>query len=159
MSAHLENHDWSRWISGKRRDYEFFCDLDRLERIEMVRRGVPANVLVRLATDMRVPREELLDWLGIARWSANRKLRKNAVLSLGESERALGIARIIGLVARVVSESGEPAGFDPARWLGAWSRDPNLALGGRRPGDYMDTTDGRELVSSLISQMQSGAYA
>jgi uncharacterized protein (DUF2384 family) len=80
------------------------------------------------------------------------------VLSQDESERALGIARLIGLVEKIVGESGEPAGFDAARWTAAWLERPNNALAGKTPGDFMDTADGRALVAGLVAQMQSGAY-
>jgi hypothetical protein len=33
------------------------------------------------------------------------------------------------------------------------------ALDGKAPGELMDTVDGRALVSDLLAQQQSGAYA
>ena len=120
---------------------------------------MPARLLTTLADDMQVPRERLYRWLGIARATANRRVKADDVLSQDESERVLGIARLIGLVERVVAESGEPAGFDAARWTGSWLEQPNKALGGKPPGDFMDTADGRALVAGLVAQMQSGAYA
>jgi hypothetical protein len=33
------------------------------------------------------------------------------------------------------------------------------ALGGKPPGEFMDTADGRMLVADLLSQEQSGTYA
>ena len=33
------------------------------------------------------------------------------------------------------------------------------ALGGERPVELMDTMEGQTLVSNLLAQMQSGAYA
>ena len=80
-------------------------------------------------------------------------------MSADEGERALGLARLIGQVTHVVQESGNPEGFDAATWTADWLEQPNPALGGKAPGQYMDTADGRELVSSLIARMQSGAYA
>jgi uncharacterized protein (DUF2384 family) len=56
-------------------------------------------------------------------------------------------------------ESGEPEGFDAATWTANWLEEPNAALGGRAPGEFMDTADGRSLVAGLVAQMQSGAYA
>lgn len=139
--------------------YRAVADASRSERIDMVRQGVPARLLVTLASDMHVPREQLYGWLGIARATANRKLKAGQLLSQDESERALGIARLVGQVQALVRESGQPEGFDAAQWTAAWLQRPNPALGGRAPGDYMDTADGRELVASLVAQMQSGAYA
>jgi uncharacterized protein (DUF2384 family) len=108
---------------------------------------------------MSVPRERLYVWLGIPRTTANRKLNKGETLSQDESERALGMARLVGEVQRIVVESGEPEGFDAARWTADWLEEANAALGGYRPGEFMDTADGRALVSGLVAQMQSAAYA
>ena len=124
-----------------------------------MKEGVPARLLITLATDMHVPRERLYGWLGIARATANRKVQADEVLSQDESERALGIARLVGQVEKIVGESGNAEGFDAAPWTAAWLQRPNPALGGKAPGDFMDTADGRALVSGLIAQMQSGAYA
>ena len=49
--------------------------------------------------------------------------------------------------------------FDAAGWLAAWLDEPVPALGGRRPGELLDTAEGRALVSRLLMQMQAGTYA
>lgn len=66
---------------------------------------------------------------------------------------------LVRQVERIVAESGNPAGFDAAEWVVSWLKAPNAALGGRPPSEFMSTAEGRRLVSSLIAQMQSGAYA
>ena len=152
-------HTWGRWMNSKRRDYQVFCDFGRVERIGIIKKGLPAVLLVKLASDMDVPREVVFDWLAIPRATANRKVRQKAVLSQAESERALGIGRIVGRVGRIVHESGNREGFDAAKWTAAWLDRPNPAVGGRRPSDYMDTADGRALVAGLLIQMQSGTCA
>ena len=86
-------------------------------------------------------------------------MKDDEILSQDESERALGITSLVGQVQKIVSESGSPDGFDAARWTADWLEEPNDALGGRAPGEFMDTSDGRALVSGLVAQMQSGAYA
>lgn len=139
--------------------YEVLCDASQVDRIRMVKQGVPARLLVNLASDMQIPRERLYGWLGIARATANRKVKAGDVLSQDESERALGIARLVGQVERVVSESGSAQGFDAAQWTAVWLQRHNPALGGQTPGEFMDTAEGRVLVSGLIDQMQTGAYA
>ena len=147
-----------RALAGKGAYVDFF-DFSRAERIELVKEGVPARLLITLASDMHVTRERLFLWLGIARATANRKLRADELLSQDESERALGIARLVGQVDKIVAESGNRDGFDAAQWTAAWLDEPNRALRGKSPGDYMDTADGRALVSGLVAQMQSAAYA
>ena len=148
-----------RALRGKSRSYVVFYDASNVDRIGIVKAGLPARLLTALADDMHVTRERLYRWLGIARATANRKVKADDVLSQDESERALGIARLVGLVEKIVAESGEPAGFDAAQWTAAWLEESNNALGGKTPGDFMDTADGRALVAGLVAQMQSGAYA
>jgi putative toxin-antitoxin system antitoxin component (TIGR02293 family) len=145
-------------IAGKA-TYRAVYALSRVDRIGMVKEGLPARLLTTLADDMHIPRERLYGWLGIARTTANRKVKDNETLSQDESERALGIAQLVGQVQQIVSESGNPDGFDAARWTADWLEESNAALGGQAPGEFMDTADGRALVSGLVSQMQSGAYA
>ena len=135
------------------------ASMGSVERISIVRQGLPAQTLTRLATDMQLPRERLFAWLGIARATANRKIKGDLRLSQDESERTLGLARLIGQVEQIVSESGQPEGFNAAQWTAQWLAEPNPALGGTPPGGYLDTADGRALVSGLVAQMQSGAYA
>jgi putative toxin-antitoxin system antitoxin component (TIGR02293 family) len=146
-------------IAGQATAYGVITSLDLVDRIGMLKAGLPAKLLATLASDMHVPRERLYAWLGIARTTANRKLKGNEVLSQDEGERALGITSLVGQVQKIVSESGNADGFDAARWTADWLEQPNDALGGRRPGEFMDTADGRALVSGLVAQMQSGAYA
>jgi uncharacterized protein (DUF2384 family) len=75
------------------------------------------------------------------------------------ASRESGIDQLIDLVARMVRESGNPDGFDAAAWTRDWLESPVPALGWRRPIEYMDSDEGRDLVFRLVAQMQSGAYA
>lgn len=148
-----------RDLIDRRRPFASLYLCNPLERIELVKAGIPSQVLVRLGEDMAIPREKLYETLGLARATVNRKLRHDQLLDQDESERVLGLARLIGQVETVVRESGNPEGFDAARWVARWLDQPQQALGGRRPADLMDTADGRGLVSDAIARMQSAAYA
>jgi hypothetical protein len=66
---------------------------------------------------------------------------------------------LVQQVQTIVAESGVPEGFDAASWTTAWLAEPNPALGGRMPTEFMDTPEGRALISGLLAQMQSAAYA
>ena len=133
--------------------------LDAIERVAMVKEGVPARLLDLICEDMAVPKDKLYATIGLARATINRKLREQQMLNQDESERVLGIARLVGQVSAMVRESGRPEGFDAARWVADWLDEPQPALGGRRPAELMDTADGRTIVSDLIARMRSGAYA
>ena len=139
--------------------YAMFVDTSALERINIVRAGVPSRVVPRLASDLGVEQGYLVDRLGLARSTVARKVRANGLLSAHESERTLGLAQVVGLVEAMTTESGAPEGFDPAGWVGDWISRPQPALGGRPPADLLDTAEGLQLVMQLLQQSQSSAYA
>lgn len=152
------NKLWRDLLSG-RVPLTSLYRVDPIERVELVKEGVPADLLVLISEDMAITKDKLYATIGLARATANRKLRERQALSQDESERVLGIARLVGQVDAIVKESGQPEGFDAAKWVAAWLDRPQAALGGKRPAELMDTADGRNIVSDLIARMQSGAYA
>jgi putative toxin-antitoxin system antitoxin component (TIGR02293 family) len=130
-----------------------------LDRIALIRGRVPAAYVVALTQSMQIPRERLYSTLKLARATMDRKIQKRQRLSQEESERILAVARLIGQADTLVQESGDPLGFDAPRWTAEWLQHPHPALGGRTPGELLDTSDGRTLVGDLLAQQQSGAYA
>jgi len=133
--------------------------LEPLETVAAVKRGVPARFLMRIIRDMAMPKHYVVQTLGLAPSTAMRKMESDATLNLDESERVLGMGKLIGQVQTIVEESGDPAGFDAAKWVAEWIKTPQRALGGKRPDELLDTADGRQLVSDLIARQQSGAYS
>lgn len=130
-----------------------------VQRINVVRTGVPAAFVSELTTALKLPKERVYQQVGLARATIDRKVRDEAMLSPDESERVVGLAQLIGQAQTIVDESGEPHGFDAGKWVGEWLEDPHPALAGHPPGEYLDTAEGRALVSSLLAQQQSSAYA
>lgn len=59
----------------------------------------------------------------------------------------------------MVSESGNREGFCAADWVSTWLETPNPALGGKCPSAYLEQPGGAEVLSRLLAQMQSSAYA
>ena len=87
------------------------------------------------------------------------ELEQDHTLSPGESERVIGFAKLVGQLEAIIQESGNTEGFDAAAWMSRWLNEPVPALGGIRPADLMDTLEGRDLVSTTLARLQSGAYA
>jgi putative toxin-antitoxin system antitoxin component (TIGR02293 family) len=145
-------------LSGKR-SLGALHDLAPIARIGLVRDGVPAEAVSVIAQEMNIARDKLYAMLGLARATIERKLRHGRRLGPDESERVIGIARLIGQVRQIVTESGDPADFNAARWIATWLSRPLPALDGRQPSAFMDTAEGREIVAGLIAQTQSAAYA
>lgn len=135
--------------------------LSPVERAQRVKQGVPARELVTVSQAMGLPREQLMRALGLARSTVERKIAQRGTLSQPEGERLIGLERLIGQVDAMVRDSAadDAADFDAARWFARWMVEPVAALGGMAPQDLLDTADGREAVSTLLLQIQSGAYA
>lgn len=132
------------------------------EKSDMVRAGLSTGFVKQMASDLAIDQSVLTDSMGIARSTFTRKAKNHEVLSSGESAVALGLARIIGEIERILAESGDPGQmetFDITGWVGTWLREPVPALGGRVPLEFMDNPYGQETVLQLIGQMQSGAFA
>lgn len=130
-----------------------------LDLVRIIRSGVPATTLVSIVHKMDIPKERLYESLRLPRSTMDRKIKNKSKLSVEHSERVIGLERLIGQVEAMVAESGNPEGFNASQWVGEWLEHPLQALGGAKPGDFMDTMEGQELISKLLAQSQSGAYA
>ncbi len=146
-------------VSARQSRFAKVYHLAPVERIALVKRGVPAADVARIAKSIGQPKERLMNLLGLPRATVDRKARAKQQLSVEHSERVIGFTNLVGQVEVMIAQSGDPIGFDAAKWLCEWLERPLPAFDGRRPAEFMDTTEGQHLVASLIAKMQSGAYA
>jgi hypothetical protein len=123
-----------------------------IDRVVLVKAGVPVSLTRQLAQDLGVPKTKLRKWLSLSSRPPARRARRACI----EAERLLGLARLIGEVEQIMLESSDEVAFDAARWFGRWLTEPQPALGGAEPREYVDCGDGRELLSTLLRQQQSG---
>ena len=128
-------------------------------RIGMIRKGVPATDAKRIIIDLGVEQRAFFRALGFKTATVNRKVRQNEQLTSDESERLLGVAKLVGQIEAIVADSGDPEGFDAPEWLSRWLREPLPALRGQAPISFLDTMEGQAIVSDVLSRIQSGAYA
>jgi putative toxin-antitoxin system antitoxin component (TIGR02293 family) len=128
------------------------------ERIDMIQHGFPATEAKRIFADLAIGQGAALRALKLSPATVNKKAKQDRTLSPAESERVIGIARLVGQLEAMVQESGASEGFDAAAWMSRWLKEPLPALGGARPIDLVDTMEGQALVSTALAQMQSGAY-
>jgi len=130
------------------------CLSDRIRH-----QAFPAELVSRLASDLHINSRSLIDHLGLHRRAILRKIKQNEHLDANEVERVLGMQRLVGQVQVMVGKSGNTDGFDAAGWIGEWIELPLPALGGQRPAEFLGDGAGRELISQLLRQIQSGAFA
>lgn len=130
-----------------------------LERISMIKHGVRAAEAKRIFSDLAIAQGAVLKALNLSPATVNKKAKQDGTLSPGESERVLGVAKLVGQLQAMVQDSGDAEGFSAAAWMSRWLNEPLPALDGVRPIDLMDTMEGQALVSAALAQVQSGAYA
>ena len=140
-------------------DYASIFHSSPAVRVGLIRDGVPAAEVKRLQERLDMPQAAFLQSMKLSTATLNRKVGRQENLSPEDSERVIGMAKLIGQVQEMVRQSGEPKGFDPAKWLAGWLQQTVPALGGSRPIDFMDTMEGQGMIADLLARMQSGAYA
>lgn len=140
-------------------DFRSFYEADLWEQACIVKRGVNARLVDVLADSMQISRDKLIVTLGLAKTTILRKCRLQTALSSDESSRVVGMSKPIGQAQAMIEESGGIKDFAPAAWFARWLDQPLSALNGLRPGNLMDTGEGRAVVSILLSRIQSGAYS
>src|SRR4051794_29347075 len=83
-----------------------------LERIGMIKHGIRASEAKRIIGELAIGHGAALKALNLSPATVNRKAKQDQLLSPEESERVIGIARLVGQLEAVVQESGDPEGFD-----------------------------------------------
>jgi putative toxin-antitoxin system antitoxin component (TIGR02293 family) len=130
-----------------------------LVRIGMIKGGIPAAQAKRVFSELSIAQGAAFGALNLSAATVNRKAARDGRLSSDESERVVGMAKLIGQLQTIVAESGDPEGFDAVAWMSRWLQEPLPALGGNRPVDLLDTMEGQALVGGAIAKLQSAAYA
>lgn len=147
--------DISRSLTNPRQ----LAGLSPQQRIDAIRRGLPARAVVALAAALGWSQERVIAAFRFKRSTVTAKIRKNEALNPDDSERLFAVMDMIETVGELVSRSGDPHGFDAARCLENWIETPNQTLGGLPSVEYLDTHEGLRILRQLLAQMESGAYA
>ncbi|GEM_PF-1131482 len=130
-----------------------------VEFIENFQAGIEPTFVALIADNMGTTRKHLQNYLQLSSTTVERKKTKSVNLDIYQSERLAGLKRLIDQVQSMVEDAGDPTDFDAAEWLGRWIEKPLPALGGKKPAEYLSTVSGQKLLSNLLNQMLSGAYA
>lgn len=128
------------------------------DRLRIIRGGIKASLAKQIVDDLDMPVALTCEALHIPTSTISRKSKTDAFLRSDESERILGVARLVGQMESMAQGMEEVEGFDARAWTSRWLREPVPALGGATPLDYMGTMEGQALVSDILARSQSGAY-
>lgn len=133
--------------------------VDPMDRIKLIRDGIPARYINVISDSMGITKETLFKFLNLPKSTIDKKSVANQMLPIEQGERLIGMAKLVGQVESIIAESGNPDGFDAAKWIASWLEKPSPALGGEKPSAYLDTVSGQEMISDLLAKIQTGAYA
>ncbi|WP_232464705.1 antitoxin Xre/MbcA/ParS toxin-binding domain-containing protein [Bordetella genomosp. 8] len=159
-----------RLVSTDYRPVEYHKDIDAfvlsvgsaapMALVETERAGVSSRFVKQLPVRMHIPATRLYTMMGIPKATIEKKAAANQSLTGMAGKSALGLARLLGIAQSIVANSTSPEarGFDAVAWLGQWLDSPQPALGGRKPGDLIDTPTGVDVVARLLGALESGAY-
>jgi putative toxin-antitoxin system antitoxin component (TIGR02293 family) len=141
-------HIGTNGLGAEEDDLTFFLGLAPSEQSRLIRDGMEAVIVSRIATELLdIPVQTLLASLRLPSSTINRKISQGERLSASESDRAAR-TMLIYAQAKDVLEDGRLA----AEWL----LRPNVELGGERPLDTLDTQTGFDRVRDLLIRLEHG---
>jgi putative toxin-antitoxin system antitoxin component (TIGR02293 family) len=118
--------------------------------VEIVRNGVPVRTVGKFAKNVGLQKDVMFSIIHLSRSTAHRLEQKNEVMDTLRSDAFAGTYTVIQKARKMLSS--EEA-------LRQWLNTPIPALDSKAPIEWLDTNLGRQIVSSLLDQVQSGAYA
>lgn len=118
--------------------------------LELVRDGLPASVLTRLANHFDVRLADIQHLVGLSKATGTRTRGKAAPLKALASDRAYRLASVLALARGVFGDD------ENAR---EWFKEPIPALRGQRPLDLLDTEVGTQEVIRVLGRIQHGVYS
>lgn len=116
-------------------------------KIDVIRTGVPARVVVDMVRYFDVPKSDIFKVLRTPESTAHKLIKDNRSLDAGASERVVRVADI----ARIAEET-----FGEREAATQWLTTPNLALGGATPFSMLDTEPGAIEVRRILSAINHG---
>jgi putative toxin-antitoxin system antitoxin component (TIGR02293 family) len=131
-----------------------------IQLVRTEREGVNGRLVKDLAAEMDIAAARFYSILGVPKATLESKVAKGEVISGAGGQAALSMVRLLGQAEAILERSTSPEakGFDVAKWLGSWIEQPQPALGGRKPADFLDTPTGYEIVSKALGALESGSY-
>lgn len=84
---------------------------------------------------------------------------KQSRLLRSQIEQDLFRSQLLRLVEAMMAQSPQVHTFDADQWLSDWLKSPVPALGNRCPSEFLDTSEGCDLVRTLLTRMESGAFS
>ena len=132
-------------------DGKVFVWTNKMERVEIIRQGVPYDSIEVISKRLNRPVKSVLSLVGLAQTTYNKKKSEHSLLDSRDSELILLITELIDYGLDVFNNEEEKF----QRWL----KKPNLALGGNSPESMLDTMTGINEVKYGLNRLEFGNLA
>lgn len=147
--AKLNNKNIQKWILIA--DGKTFAWSNRLERVQVIRKGIPYDSIGSISKKINSPVKTVLNIVGVPQTTYNKKKGNHSLLDSRDSELILRISEVIDYGIDTFNNEDEKF----QRWL----HKPNLSLGGSPPIKFFDTISGINEVKFCLSRIEYGNFA
>lgn len=132
-------------------DDKVFNWSNRLERVGVIREGIPYGAIEVISKRLNNPVKSVLAIIGIPQTTYNKKKSEHLLLDSRDSELVLLINELIDFGLEVFNNEVEKF----QRWL----KKPNLTIGGNSPESLLDTVTGINEVRFSLNRIEFGNLA
>ena len=122
-----------------------------MERVELIRRGLPYESIEVLSSRADLSIKNLLTILSIPQTTYNKKKKDSDKLDGRDSEIILVLTEVLDFGIRVFDNEKEKF----HRWL----KKPNISLGGVTPESLFDSLTGIQEVKKALNRIEYGNFA
>jgi len=124
---------------------------NKLERIGVIRAGLPYDTIEMISRRLNNPVKSMLAIVGIPQTTYNKKKSENSLLDSRNTELVILINELIDYGLEVFNNEEEKF----QRWL----KKPNLSIGGNAPESMLDTVTGINEVKFSLNRLEFGNLA
>ncbi len=123
----------------------------RLERVGIIRKGIPYASIDVISKRINVPIKEVLHIFGLPQTTYNKKLREKSLLNGRDSEIILLLTELLDFGIEVFNN--EEIKFQ------RWMKKQNISLGGNTPESLLDSITGIQEVKNCLNRIEYGNQA
>src|SRR5258708_3489339 len=141
-------HIGTNGLGAEDDDFKFLLGLDPIEQSRLIRDGMEAVIVSRIANELLdIPVQALLASLRLPSSTINRKISQGERLSASEADR---VARTMLIYAQAKDV------LEDEKLAAEWLMRPNVQLRGERPLDMLDTQTGFDRVRDILMRLEYG---
>lgn len=144
--AKATNHSWSIVVNE-----DEYAWTTRMEKVDVIRKGLPYESIEVLSQRANISIRRVLEYLGLAQTTYNKKKREKDLLNERDSEMVVVLTELLDFGLDVFNNEREKF----QRWL----KKPNVSIGGVAPESLFDTITGIQEVRNCLNRIEYGNMA